>query len=66
MSTPEIPLSKREQLDIAIAQGKSAAAWARENNGPRSTAYSWADNPVCRRLVDDRRRRSLERVVNCM
>jgi hypothetical protein len=66
MSTPEIPLSKREQLYIAIAQGKSAAAWARENNVPRSTAYSWADTPVCRRLVDDRRRRSLKRVINCM
>ena len=45
MSDEEIPLSKQDQLAIAIAQGKSIAAWARENQVPTSTAYGWASDP---------------------
>jgi transposase-like protein len=53
MSEEEISLSKQDQLAIAIAQGKSISEWARQNDVPRSTAYDWANDPECRRLVGD-------------
>ena len=66
MSLEEIPLSKQDQLAIAIAQGKSVARWARQNEVPRSTAYKWAhDLDVCRQ-VDDWRRRVLNRGLGLM
>ena len=62
----EIPLSKQDQLALAIAQGKSVPAWARQNDVPRSTAYTWANDPNVRRLVEDWRRRSLDRALGSM
>ena len=41
----ELPQAKKIHLAAAIAQGQSAAAWARDNGVPRSTAYSWASEP---------------------
>ena len=66
MSEEEIPLSKQDQLALAIAQGKSITGWARQNDVPRSTAYSWASKPDCRSDVEDWRRRSLDRVLGWM
>jgi hypothetical protein len=66
MSEPETPLSKQDQLAIAIARGKSVPAWARQNDVPRTTAYRWARDPDVRRLADDCRRRSVERALGWM
>jgi hypothetical protein len=66
MSDEEIPLSKQDQLAIAIARGKSIAAWARENQVPTRTAYGWAGDPDLRRLVDEWRRHSLDRALGWM
>jgi len=66
MSDEEIPLSKKDQFAIAIARGKSIAAWARENQVPASTAYGWAGDPDLRRLVDEWRRHSLDRALGWM
>ena len=66
MSEAETPLSKQDQLALAIAQGKSITRWARENEVPRSTAYYWANDPDVRRLVEDCRRRSLDRALGSM
>ena len=57
MSEEEILLSKQDQLALTIAQGKSINEWARQNDVPKSTAYDWANDPECRRLVENRRRR---------
>ena len=66
MSEAEKPLSKQDELAIAIAQGKSIAVWARENGVPRSTAYDWAKYPDVRRQVEDLRRRYLDRALGSM
>jgi len=66
MSAEEIPLTKQEQLALAIGQGKSITAWARENDVPRSTAYKWANDRDVRRTVADCRRRRLDRALALM
>jgi hypothetical protein len=66
MSEEEPPLSKQDQLALAIAQGKSVPGWARQNDVPRSTAYRWANDPDVRRQVEDWRRRSLDRAIGWM
>ena len=66
MSEEEIPLSKQDQLALAIAQGKSITAWARQNDVPTSTAYRWANDPDVRRQVEDWRRRSLDHALGLM
>ncbi|MFI5461646.1 MAG: hypothetical protein ACHRXM_40190 [Isosphaerales bacterium] len=66
MSDEEVPLSKQDQLALAIAQGKSVHWWARQNDVPRTTAYRWANDPDLRRQVEDWRRRSLDRALGWM
>jgi len=62
----ELPEAKKIHLAVAIAQGESAAAWARHNGVPRSTAYSWASEPSVRRAVEACRRRTLDRAIGRM
>ena len=66
MSEEEIPLSQHDQLAMAIAQGKSTAGWARQNNVPERTARRWATEPDVRRQVEDWRRRILDRALGYM
>ena len=63
MPDEELALSKQDQLALAIAQGKSVRAWARQNQVPRNTAYRWANDPVLRRQVEDWRRRALDQAL---
>jgi hypothetical protein len=56
----ELPHALKIDLAFAIAQGKSAARWARENHVPRTTAYRWAADPRVRRMVQSCRRRSFQ------
>jgi hypothetical protein len=58
--TKELRDQKQGGLVRAIAQGRSVALWARDNDVPRSTAYRWACQPQvrasaesCRRLAQD-------------
>jgi hypothetical protein len=62
----ELPKVKKIDLALAIAQGKSAGAWARHNGVPRSTAYSWANDPEVRGAVETCRRRTLDRAIGRM
>jgi hypothetical protein len=62
----ELPESKKTQLAFAIAQGKSVAAWARQNEVPKSTAYDWASEPEVRSVVELCRRRSIDRAIGRM
>jgi len=66
MSEEEVPLSQRDQLAMAVAQGKSIAGWARQNGVPRRTAQRWAAEPDVRRQVEDWRRRILDRALGYM
>ena len=59
----EILLSKRDRLALAIANGKSVAGWASQNDVPTSTAYKWANHPDVRRTIADCRRRCLDRAL---
>ena len=63
MSEEEISLSKQDQLALAIVEGKSINAWARQNDVPRSTAYKWARHPDFRRQVEYCRRRCRDRLL---
>ena len=63
MSEQETPLSKQHQLAVAIAQGKSVAAWASQNQMRGTTAFRWADDPDVRRQVQDLRRRHFDRAL---
>jgi hypothetical protein len=66
MSEDEIPLSQHDRLAMAVAQGKSITAWARQNGVPRRTAQRWAAEPDVRRQVEDWRRRVLDRALGYM
>jgi hypothetical protein len=56
--TRELRQKTKIQLALAIAQGRSVALWARENQVPRSTAYRWASQPEVRAAAESRRRRA--------
>jgi len=62
----EIPSTKQDELAVAVAQGKSVAAWARQNDVPIATAYRWAKDPDLRCQVQDWRRRCLDRALGEM
>jgi hypothetical protein len=66
MSEAENPLSQRDQLALAVATGKSIALWARRNGVATRTAQRWAAEPDVRRLVEDSRRRILDRALGYM
>ena len=66
MSDEEIPLSQHDQLAMAVAQGKSVAEWAQRNGVARRTAQRWAAEPDVRRLIEDSRRRILDRALGYM
>jgi len=55
--------SKKTQLALALAQGRSITTWARANEVPRRTAYRWAGEPAVRSAVESYRRRVIDRVV---
>jgi hypothetical protein len=58
--------SRKTQLALALAQGYSVAKWARTNEVPLRTAYSWANEPKVRAAVESCRRRALDRAVGRM
>jgi hypothetical protein len=59
----EVGLNKKTSLVQAIARGQSVAAWAKNNEVPRRTAFRWASDPKVRREVEASRRRALGRAI---
>ena len=53
----------KAELEIALAQGVTASAWARANNVSRATASRWAKTPEVRYAVESIRRRLRDRAV---
>jgi len=64
--TEEFPKGMKTDLALAIAQGKSAALWARDHQVPERTAQRWANDPKVRRLAESCRRRALDRAIGHM
>src|SRR5580692_11531004 len=64
--TKELRQKTKSQLALAIAQGRSVALWARDNQVPRSTAYLWAGQPELRATVESCRRRARDRALGRM
>jgi hypothetical protein len=62
----EVPQQKKTRLALAIARGESVAAWARQNEVPRRTAFRWARDTKVRRAVEVWRRRALDRAIGRM
>jgi hypothetical protein len=49
-----------EALALAVAAGRSVAAWARETGTPGRTAYGWTQTPEFKSLVRTHRRRLVD------
>ena len=61
--TAENSKSRKSQLALAIAQGKSISVWARKNDVPDRTAYRWATEPKVRAKIKSYHRRVLGRAI---
>ena len=59
----EVRRLKKINLALAIAEGESIAAWARQNGVPERTAQRWAQDRNVRREVDACRRRALNQAI---
>ena len=55
--------SPKTQLSVALAQGTSAAKWARTNGVPKATAYRWSQEPAVRAQIESIRHRAIDRAV---
>ena len=59
----EVRRLKKINLALAVAEGESIAAWARQNGVPERTAQRWAQDRNVRREVDACRRRALNQAI---
>ena len=59
----EVRRRKKINLALAVAEGESIAAWARQNGVPERTAERWAQDRNVRREVDACRRRALNQAI---
>jgi division protein CdvB (Snf7/Vps24/ESCRT-III family) len=50
-------------LALAIAAGRSIASWCRETGAPKRSAYRMAKTSECRQLVEEIRRRAVDRAI---
>jgi len=57
------PRALRSKLALAVASGKSVAAWAKENGIALRTAYEWHRDPAFKAQVDEVRRRFFDRAI---
>jgi hypothetical protein len=62
----EQPKGGKTQLALALAQGISAAQWARANQVPKNTAYRWARDPKVRSAIESHRRRTIDQAIGRM
>jgi hypothetical protein len=60
------PQGQKTSLALAIAQGISVAAWARQNEVPKRTAYQWSKQPKVRAAVESFRSRAVDRAIGRM
>jgi hypothetical protein len=60
----EHPKGTKAQLALALAQGVSAAKWARDYDAARMTASGWRN--TARKAVESYRRRTFDRAIGRM
>ncbi|MGO9465578.1 MAG: hypothetical protein ACLQVF_15650 [Isosphaeraceae bacterium] len=65
MSGPH-PRALISSLALAVAAGKTVAAWANENKIPLRTAYEWHRRPEFKRAVHRYRRRYVDRALGLL
>lgn len=53
-------------LAIAVARGSTVAAWARQNEIPPRTAYRWSKTAEFKGMVDECRRKAIDRSIGDM
>jgi hypothetical protein len=53
-------------LALAIAAGRTVSAWAEQEKVPRRTAYRWSRDPEVRQLVQQIRRRAIDRAIGTL
>jgi hypothetical protein len=58
-----MPRNDVTSLAVAIASGRSVAAWRRDRGVPSNTAYRLASSPECQKLVAEIRRRAIDQAV---
>ena len=61
-----LPSSKKLDLALTIADGKSISEWAIRNDIPRRTAYRWASEPKVRSKVASVRRFTLDEALGVL
>jgi hypothetical protein len=59
----EVRRHKKIHLALAVAEGESIAAGARQNGVPERTAFYWAKDPKVRREVEACRRRVVNQAI---
>ena len=59
----EVRRLKKINLALAVAEGESISAWARQTGVPERTAQRWAQDRNVRREVDACRRRALNEAI---
>jgi hypothetical protein len=58
--------ARQGSLALAIAAGRTVAAWAQDNQVPRRTAYRWARSREVLQLVQQIRRRAIDRAIGTL
>jgi len=56
-------IDQREQFAVAMALGQKVSVWAKKNGIPRRTCYNWRKTPEYKAIVQDVRRRAVDRAV---
>ena len=59
----EVRRHQKIHLALAIAEGESISAWARQNGVSERTAFYWAKDPKVRREAEACRRRVVNQAV---
>jgi hypothetical protein len=60
------PVSMKDELALALAEGVSIDNWASEHDVPKPTVYRRARETEVRKAVDDHRRRAADRAMGRM
>jgi hypothetical protein len=61
-----VPHSLKTQLALWVAAGGKVRVWCKKHNVARTTGYKWYATDEFRRMVDEYRRRAVDRAIGKM
>jgi hypothetical protein len=61
-----LPHARKSQLALWVAAGGKVSAWCKANGFARTTGYKWYAQPEFRRMVEEYRRRAVDRAIGKM